>query len=322
MEVIQNCKTLCRGGFSSPPKISPGPSVRMSCLNFCEEQSTEIAIMTEEGDKVMLSSRQHAEATLLTYEHLACQNAAYDRQEITLSDFTEGREVILTVEGELNEQEVADIQALLKDLGEMLQAFLTGGNKRDGSGNVGGGIDHYSTISAFEADFEYNTRATYWNLKAGKLGLQNTPEPSLTVPAALATTGGPAAQLSGPAPVPAPAAEGATAEAAPALTEYELAAGNMLRRVSESGLQPKRFLYLLEKMLRHILKEMLSKQIIQGEQAQRGEFLLKKFIGRARESAAGIEVGMKRSQITPGSFAGKYLSRAEAKLPPAVAETA
>ena len=78
MEGIQSCGGSY-GRASDPPAIEfQSQSTRLHCLNVCEEQSAEIAITTDEGDQVMLSAQQYAEATLLTYEHLAYNNAGYD----------------------------------------------------------------------------------------------------------------------------------------------------------------------------------------------------------------------------------------------------
>jgi hypothetical protein len=293
----------------------------LSCLNLCQEQSTEIAIMTDEGDKVMLSTQQHAEAALLSYEHLAYQNTRYDWEEIKWVDFAMEREVVLAVEGELNEQEIADIQSLLKELGGMLQAFLTGENASDSSPEVASDLDRFSTISAFEADFEYRTSAQYWNVEADQLTIQTGVRPQLAGLAAPAATDASTVAVSPPTPASAPAASEIGPER-PVLprTEAEQVAGKMAKRVKESGLQPKRLLKLLKKLLKSILKEMLSNQVIDAEQAQLGERILDKFINEVRKSAGGVEVQMSRASIPLQSVSRLYEAKAEVKLQPAVEE--
>lgn len=319
MEGIQSCWSSCNSPSGPPAFKLQGQTARLSGLNLCQEQSTEIAIMTDEGDKVMLSTQQHAEAALLSYEHLAYKNTRYDWEEIKWVDFTMEREVVLAVEGELNEQEIADIQSLLKELGGMLQAFLTGENASDSSPEVASDLDRFSTISAFEADFEYQTSVQYWNVEADQSTIQTGVRPQLAGLAA--PTDASTVAVSTPTPASAPTASEVGPER-PVLprTEAEQAAGKMAKRVNESGLQPKRFLKRLKKFLKSLLKDMLSNQVIDAEQAQLGERILGKFINEVRKSAGGVEVQMSRASIPLQSVSRLYEAKAEVKLQPAVEE--
>ena len=312
MEGIQSC-----GRASDSPAIeSQIQSARLSCLNVCEEQSTEISIMTDEGDKVMLSAQQHAEATRLTYEHLVYNNAGYDREEMELADFTLERDVGIAVEGELNDQELVDIQALLRDLGGMLKAFLTGEVESDGLPEAAGDLSRFGTISGFEADFEYRVSVQYLDFEADQLTVQDAAEPQLTdIPAPVATTAPPVAasiRVLDPAP--------AAAAPMPLCGEAEQTAAKMAQRVNESGLPPRRLLKLLKKFLKNFLKEMLANPVINTEQAQRGESVLDKFMDEVRKSAGGAEVRMSRASMNLQSVSRLYEAKAEVKLQPAVAE--
>jgi len=319
MEGIQSC-----GRASDSPAIeSQIQSARLSCLNVCEEQSTEISIMTDEGDKVMLSAQQHAEATRLTYEHLVYNNAGYDWEEMELADFTLEREIGIALEGELNDQELADIQALLRDLGGMLKAFLTGEVESDGLPEAAGDLSRFGTISGFEADFEYRVSVQYLNFEADPLTVQDAAGPQLTdTPAPAATTAPPvAASIAVLDPAQAAAAPTATAPM-PLRGEAEQTAAKMANRVNESGLPPRRLLKLLKKFMKNFLKEMLANQVINTAQAQRGESVLDRFIGEVRRSAGGVEVRMSQASMNLQSVSSLYEAKAEFKLQPTVAETA
>ena len=65
----------------------------------------------------------------------------------------------------MNEQELADIQALLKDLGGMLKSFLVADGAGNGLSGATGDLSRFSTISSFEADFEYRASVRYLNVE-------------------------------------------------------------------------------------------------------------------------------------------------------------
>jgi hypothetical protein len=322
MEGIQSWDSPCRSAIGPLAIEFPGQSTCLSSLKLCEEQSADIAFMTDEGDKVILSTQQHTEATLLTYEHLAYKNAVYEEEEIGLVDFTMEREVVLAVEGELNEEESTEIQALLKDLGRMLQAFLTGEGASDSPPEAAGDLNRFRTISAFEAEFEYRTSVQYVNVENDQLSVQGAMIPQLAGPAEPAATSAPAAAVSNSDRVPAPAAaDEKSAKTVAPRTAAELAARKMAKRVNESGLQPKRFLKRLKKFLKSFLKEMLSNHVIDTEQVQQGERILNKFINEVRKSAGGVEAHMSRASMNPQSVSRLYDAKVEGKLQPAVEET-
>ena len=104
-------------------------SSRLNWLSVSEEQQADFDIVTAEGDTVTLSSDCRAAATLATYEHLALSDSGYRRIEAQMQDFQMERDIGVTVEGDLNPQELADIRSLLSDLGEMFKEFLASENR-------------------------------------------------------------------------------------------------------------------------------------------------------------------------------------------------
>ena len=180
MEGIQSCTPACRGATHSAPVQFQGEAARLTYLNVSEDTSADINILTAEGDKVSLSSDYHSEATLLTYEHLAYSNSGYEAEQGELVDYSEERKIALSVEGALSDQEMADIQALLADLGEMLKSFLTGGGAEEGGvEETSADLSRYSSLSGFEADFEYSARMQYLNLEADQLAVAAAGSPKL-----------------------------------------------------------------------------------------------------------------------------------------------
>ena len=101
-----------------------GEIARLAYLGIKQEQSTDIEIQTAEGDTVTISSDARTEAALLTYKHLAFNGEGYDAEQLQLVDFQADSSFELSVVGDLNEREKADIEALLQDIGARLKAFL------------------------------------------------------------------------------------------------------------------------------------------------------------------------------------------------------
>jgi len=331
MEGIQCCTSACRGATPAARIQFQGESAQISCLTVCEDQSADINIVTAEGDKVTLSSDQHSEATLLTYEHLAYTTSGYEMEEGQLVDFSGERNVSLSVEGELNEAELADIQALLSDLGQMLRAFLTGkgGNSVE---EDSADLRRYSSLSAFEAEFEYHASLQALSLEADQLAfkagsLPQLPEatPAADITAAGADTLEPAA-LAAEAAVPAPGQQVASAVALESMPkaaawENDEAAREMAERVNDSGLRPRRFMKLLKKFLRNLMKEMRSNHVIEDQQAKRGETILEKFFEQLEKPSSVSEVKAAKVSLKQQWVSLQYELKAEVAMQPSVEET-
>jgi hypothetical protein len=322
MEGLQCCDAA-RGCARDLPDIQfQKQATRISGLSVSEEQNSEITILTDEGDTVMLSSRQRSEAALLTYEHLSWTPHESLQEGMQLSAAESEGEVAFAVDGELNDQEMADIQALLKELGGMLKAFLTGEDESEASPLAAGELDRFETISAFKADFEYRVSTYYLNFEAGPLALRKPaePEPAATAAPGAATS---AAGTTPPAPTAAAVPAGKTVVPLDSPRgEAEQAADRMAKRVQESGLARRGRLKQLKKFLKNFLKQLLADRIIDLEQSQRGRSVIEKFINELQKPADAAEVRTSRM-----AFSLQYVSRAyedtvPAEPEPAVVETA
>jgi hypothetical protein len=335
MEGTQTCTPACRGATPPPSIKFQGESAHLTCLKVSEDQSADIDIVTAEGDKVTLSSDQHAEATFLTYEHLVYANSGYEEEEGQFVDYSAERNIALSVEGELNEAELADIRALLADLGQLLKDFLTG--KSGGSLEETSTDRHrYSSLSAFEADFEYHANMEYLDLEANQLADETAGRPKLSeatparqpevsiVPVAADSpqAGAPAAAaaVSTPKQQVAPAVP---LEATPkaVASETDETAREMARKLKESGFRPRRLMKLLKKFLRGLMKEMLANHVIDGAQAKRGENILEKFFGQLEKPSAASEATATNVSVKQQWVSLQYEMKAEVQMQPSVEET-
>ena len=343
MEGIQRCTPACRGATHAAPVQFQGEAARLSYLNVSEDQSADINIFTAEGDKVTLSSDYHSEAILLTYEHLAYSNSGYEAEKGELVAYNEERNVSLSVKGTLSDQEMADIQALLSDLGEMLKGFMTGeGESEGGVDENSADLSRYSSLSAFEADFEYSASMQYLNLEADQLAVKTAGSPKL--PESMAASPAPALQPAAtvaPTVVQSPqtvAPAAVAAESTPKLgapsaapvaadtpktvaAQDEQAAGKMAKKVKDSGLRPRLFMKLLKKFLRGLMQEMRANKAVDGEQAKRGESILEKFFDQVGKPPAESEIRVNQVSFEQVSVKRFFEYKAEKKAELAVEET-
>lgn len=148
--------------------------------SIASEQSTDITIMTEEGDKVTLSSDIQIDASLTTYNSKALTNTTYTESRGKLFSFDANRQINIAVEGDLNDQEKEEIEKVLKAISEMINDFLSG--KNDQIVENTGDFADLTTISNVEAEFEIKKSVTLVNHSAAKYAAysanQEIPEPS------------------------------------------------------------------------------------------------------------------------------------------------
>jgi hypothetical protein len=336
MEGIQSCVPACGGATTAASIQFQGEGARITCLNVCEDQSADINIVTAEGDKVTLSSDRHSETTLLTYEHLAYSNSGYEEDKGQLVDLKYEHNLSVSVEGDLNDTEMADIQALLSDLGRMLKGFLTGKGE-SGDETDSADLSRYGSLSAFEVDFEYHAPVQALNIETDRLAVETSgwPQPSESIPAtqpaaAIAPTGMESSQPAAPADAnalsaadlqPAPAIPLEAAPKAVASDDDE-AARALARKIKESGHQPRRFVKLLKNFLRSLMREMVANHSIGDEQAKRGQSILDKFFSRIEESSGGSEVKASKRPLRQQWVSLQYELKADDQMQSSVEASA
>jgi len=291
-------------------------STRLNALSVSAEQSAEITILTDEGDSIMLSSREQAEADLLTYEHLSCTRNGYGRQDLQQLDFEAESEFTLAVQGNLSDQEMADIQALLKDLGGMLKAFLTGADENDASPEAAVELERFETLCAVQADVEYRVSMTYLSFEAAGLSLRTAVEPEHTATLGPAAAGAAAPPAAGDAQNwSAAPADGAGDEAGPVTAR-------MAKRARGSGIHGHRGMKHLGRWLENFLQEMLSSRAIDAGQARRGQSVIERFMDELNRSGTAVEAQMSRTAFNLQVVRYAHAATGSALSEPAVVETA
>ena len=258
------------GGLNCCPRSAAaqheGEIARLAYLGITQEQSTDIEIQTAEGDTVTISSDARTEAALLTYKHLAFNGEGYDAEQLQLVDFQADSSFELSVVGDLNEQEKADIEALLQDIGARLKAFLTGGAEAADPTAAAG---RYASLESFTADIEVHRELTYLNAEEARISQ-------------IAETGDSPAAGTAPgrhAPGRHPGGSAGRRRGRPP-------AQQLAERVQEYR-PSRKMMKHLKKLLKAFLKDLNASQQIDARQARQGEGILDRMFRRLDPQGRG-----------------------------------
>ncbi len=131
--------------------------VREQSFRSRESFATDLVLQTKEGDQVTLRSNSFSQLDAFTYDSRAILQteseitvASQSQREITLAS---GESFSFTVEGELNEAELEDIEAIVKGLDGVMSEMS--------QGDTAGALDkvmemeNFRSVSAFAADITY-----------------------------------------------------------------------------------------------------------------------------------------------------------------------
>jgi hypothetical protein len=312
MEGVQSCTSPAPRPPDSAATQASYQSSRLNWLSVSEEQQADVDIVTAEGDKVTLSSDYRAAVSLATYEHLALSDSGYRHSEAQMLDFQMEQDITVTVEGDLNLQELADIKALLSDLGAMFKKFLTSGGQEPPG--VDEDFSKLSSLKSVQAQFEYSASVAYLSAQSDEMTIGSpVPAPSLpepTAPVAAAVQNVSPAVATTPVATPPPS----PAETAPI-------ADRMTQRVKESGLRPHKFMRLLKKFLKQFLKGLGAQGDGDAEKVKRGESILEKFFDQVGKLPAESEMRVNPISFEQASVKRFFEYKAEKNAVPAVEET-
>ena len=112
-------------GFRSQPHISQRihESTRFAAF---QKQSTDLTILTAEGDRVTLSALSQMRATSATYDHLALGSGTAVQTQGQSMEQKASSAYSLSVEGDLNKQEVQEIQKIIHTIDKIMRQVLQG----------------------------------------------------------------------------------------------------------------------------------------------------------------------------------------------------
>ena len=131
--------------------------VREQSFRSHESFATGLVLQTKEGDQVTLSSSSFSQMNALTYDSKGVVQTeseisvvSQSQREITLAS---GESFSFTVEGELDEAELEDIEAIVKGLDGVMSEMSQGDTS--GALNKVMEMGSFNSVSSFAADITY-----------------------------------------------------------------------------------------------------------------------------------------------------------------------
>ena len=154
----------------------PGNSTSVSRLNQVQAEthtSTDFAFVTAEGDKVTLSTDSLAQAVYTSYDargRLRGQRLDVHAETLQL---TAAQQSALSIEGDLSQAELADIQQVLDTISELASDFFAG--ELDKPLSQAFDLDEFDTLSSVDATLEYSQHLTVSQLTQARVTEAGTP---------------------------------------------------------------------------------------------------------------------------------------------------
>jgi hypothetical protein len=145
-----------------------------------QSQSTELVLYTREGDKVTLSSSAQYQARYATYEGLAGIGDMMTREKTESFEMSTGSQFSLTIEGDLNAQEKADIEKALKTIDKIMTDLISG--ESDKAIQKATKLSDLDTLQSLSADLQVQQEVHYEHRAAAMIA--DNPSPELSGPSA------------------------------------------------------------------------------------------------------------------------------------------
>lgn len=120
------------------------------------QSSAELSIVTTEGDRVTLSANSGSLATYERYDSRGRLEDGETTRSGQFREFSSQNEFRITVEGDLNEAELADIRRILEVQGELFSSFLKGEISDEVSEVLD--LDKLGTIAKVDATLDISQR--------------------------------------------------------------------------------------------------------------------------------------------------------------------
>lgn len=135
-------------------------------ISASSSESKDVTIFTDEGDKVTISYDQKTEASYSNLKALSYQGAFATENDIAVTEekltrmqaeqfsFENSKNLSISVDGDLSQEELADIKEALKQIDGMMTDLLHGGDISEAADEIEA-IRNLESLSRLEADYSY-----------------------------------------------------------------------------------------------------------------------------------------------------------------------
>ena len=157
----------------------------------------ELEITTAEGDRVTLYSKSKVQTAYASYDSQGKLMGAESSGTTEMYSMISTNKVSMSVEGELNEEELADIQRLLQSVEDLFMNYLTGNGIIEDSMMSSLSLDSMKTLSNFDAELKYSQKIEGFGVVSGSNNQISDPDaaqkPAATETGLVSETSGDAA---------------------------------------------------------------------------------------------------------------------------------
>lgn len=195
---------------------------RLLAVQRTNESGIELQIQTDEGDTVTISLHDETSMTAISYRTKSRGPEGRESLRLKANQITSTQEMSVTVEGSLNEAELADVKELMDRVKSAVESFFAGGGEEEALALASTDGESLESLAGFRLDLERSETVT-----AIALRMREWKPASQALPASPVATGPTAAPEPLPAalaPAEAPAAPEAEPEAQPLMASTRPAA--------------------------------------------------------------------------------------------------
>ena len=129
-----------------------------SLLSASSRKSTDISLVTAEGDKVTISAKSALQAELVSYDYRGRLNGNEASLQGRSLQISAENSFALSVEGDLSKEELADIQNLVKKIEKLGSDFFSQPLEESLAQTLE--LGDLDSIASFEANLRYEQRLT------------------------------------------------------------------------------------------------------------------------------------------------------------------
>ena len=127
-------------------------------VNTRTKARAELEITTAEGDRVTLLSQSKLRAVYAGYDSQGKLTGTESSVSTNIYQIVTTNNVAIAVEGNLNEEELADIRNLLQSVEDMFTNFISGDGTMEESLAASLSLDSMKTLSHFDAELKYSQK--------------------------------------------------------------------------------------------------------------------------------------------------------------------
>ena len=271
MQNVNQCYSPCSGQAQTAVYDKLQQSSNFQLAAASSERSADITIMTDDKDVVSLSIDSSVRAVALTYDEKARTDSSYSERSGRLVGIDVDRQVELSIEGHLNDQERKEIKQVLKAIFGMVKDFL--------AGKFGKGLDKaeefgdLETIANVSAEFEAKDSSAYVSQSvAQEITQVQTPAPRREPRPSDAGQSRPPVVNPEVYAKPMPAVS-----AKPAKAPVEVLADKMTEVVKDSGVDPAKIQKPVDEMFGRLMHKFLNEGPFSFRKMRRLSSLMEEF---------------------------------------------